>query len=338
MTFTGRTQRIVIYRIGLVLLGSLSLFLLLLLFSVRPMRLNYDLTAYGRKPVELKPKAEELIKAEHQKAIEEIKLRIEQEDTWFHYKFVLVGGLIVFFSGYLGFGGKGSNPEKNLEKISQSSAVCVVLALACVIAFSIDMHIRNNTTVIQQLALWIENFVEPAYLQTEVRNDPTGFLPWEQFLRKEGAVQGMHRDDLYGFIFYPHLHYITLFLYILFLWVFQNFYFRQSANESGKPLIARARDKLKAQKRTAMSAFVLVHATLLAFTLIGHTAPSAFDFKIFPWSERWADGRTCTVIYSGFWLVLLVSNIFFFYLLGIQIRLRRSSPPEARPVRSESVR
>src|SRR3712207_5661276 len=78
---------------------SLAFLLLNLLFVSRPIQLK-DAPA---PPAPVEGLLLELAKTEHQKAIDEIKLRMEQEDTWFHYKFIFVGGMVAFFLGYLGF-------------------------------------------------------------------------------------------------------------------------------------------------------------------------------------------------------------------------------------------
>jgi hypothetical protein len=42
-----------------------------------------------------------LIKAEHQKALDEITLRIQTDDDWLHKKFLAIGGLVTLFGSLL---------------------------------------------------------------------------------------------------------------------------------------------------------------------------------------------------------------------------------------------
>jgi hypothetical protein len=288
---------------GQIITLSLSSAFLLILFSARPIdlntqRLNYDASAASGT------NAQELVKLEVQKANDEIKMRIEQEDTWFHYKFLLVGALLASFLGYLGFGGSKSHssPQERLEEIVGSGATCSVLALACVVALAIDMHIRNNMVVIQQLALWINYYAEPALLQTSYRSMRAGaFIPWEQFLRIPGA--GMHRDDLYGSAFYPHLNFVTWVIYVLYLGSLYRLSFERSdARKSQRPASSR-------QTQIAIAGFALVHLSFGAFTWIAHYVPGAFLLKLMPYSENWKSGATSALIYLLPWAFLVLLNI-----------------------------
>src|SRR5712671_1195798 len=109
------------------------------LFSVQPVRLVGSLSTYATAPERSKLTSEalDLIKTEHQKAIDEIKLRIEIEDNWYHYKFLLVGGLALFVLGFPTVGPMlGIAPSTSRELLS-----CTVWAVACVIALAIDIHV-----------------------------------------------------------------------------------------------------------------------------------------------------------------------------------------------------
>src|SRR2546429_301747 len=46
------------------------------------------------KQSQINAEAKELIQREHEKAMDEIKTSLEQMDTWYHYKFILIGGVI----------------------------------------------------------------------------------------------------------------------------------------------------------------------------------------------------------------------------------------------------
>ena len=245
---------------------------------------------------------------------------MEEEDSWFHDKFILVGGLLAFFLGYVGgFWGVSrrgrresdtkneSLDEKNhegrlrskgrerdlerntrLESLLKSNWTCSVLALACVVALAIDMHLRNNIIVIQQIALWTAYYVEPAYLG--IGFDPqntTGFVPWEQFLRLE-KYSSMHRDELYGLGFNTHLHFLTGVLYIIYLVVFQNV------------CIKLCRDRTLAsqrQQQIAFTGFLFVHVSALAFSWIAHSAPGTCEVNLIPFGKLWVEGWISSIVY-----------------------------------------
>src|SRR5512147_1130513 len=80
-----------------------------------PIRINNNLPPYSVLP-ELHPLPGgimELAKMEHQKAIDEINLRIEHVDAWFNNKFFLVGAL---FAGFLLFLEPSWTVEDRLSK------------------------------------------------------------------------------------------------------------------------------------------------------------------------------------------------------------------------------
>jgi hypothetical protein len=81
---------------------AVTSFFLVFLFAVRPMRLIAPLTTYGQAPASfpLTPAMQELIKAETQKANDEIKLWIQFQHDWFHYKFLLVGAIMAIMVGF----------------------------------------------------------------------------------------------------------------------------------------------------------------------------------------------------------------------------------------------
>lgn len=322
---------------GRVAVLALASVLLIVLFAFRPVKLQNELMKYndsmqsGATEASAKPMggaARELVKLELQKANDEIKLRIEQEDTWFHYKFLLVGVLLAAFLGYLGFGDgkfgfgfgksrKTGTPKERLDEILDSRATSSVLVLALVVALAIDMHIRNNAMVIQQLALWITYHVEPAFLQTAFEGKATAaFLPWEQFLRVESPVAGMHRDDLYGFAFYPHLHFLTWVLYMFYLGSFQ------------KLSLVHSNESKRQHKSITMAGFVLVHLSLAAFTWIGHYVPGGFQLKVLLSPESWKSGAQAASYYLIPWSVLVLVNIPYLALLFTRSRrtMREETP------------
>src|SRR5215213_1938333 len=129
-------------------------------------------------------KLTELIQIEHQKAIDEIKIRLEQQDSWYHYKFLILGGVLAIFLGQTGFARDrsytSSDDDRRLKKILTADSNYAILVLACIISLIIDMHIRSNMFGMQTIGLWIASYVEGLY--------PTnGYYPWEQFIRNRNG-------------------------------------------------------------------------------------------------------------------------------------------------------
>ena len=277
-------------RVGVLAFTSLCL---VFLFAVRPMRLIAPLTTYGQSPASLPltPTMQELIKAEMQKANDEIKLWIQFQNDWFHYKFLLVGAVVAILVGFVKLT-KEKEPQKDIAEILMGDISCLIFATACVIALAIDMSLRNNIVVVQQLALWIAHYSEPALLQIPSSNHPGSFLPWEQFLRVQASgMTGMHSDDWYGFAFYPYLHFLTWVIYTTYLWI-----------------LFEAWHTHPQRRGLLISSFAMVQTTLAIFTWLAHAAPTAFEFKLFPWGDEWVSGPHCATIYLWFWVAITVLN------------------------------
>jgi hypothetical protein len=228
---------------------------------------------------------------EHKKVTDEIKLHKEDENQLFRYKFALVGGLLAFFLAHIAFSPDGQrqkrqrSPEKRIEMLAISSATCLVLAFAFVVAVTIDIHVRATTIVTNQLGLWIKNFVEPAIPGRSI-------LWYEAYIRKDG----MHADFLYGFFYWPPLHFLTWIMYMLYLTVFQNVCLHRSR-----------------QLASIVAGFVLVHASVVAFAWMGHSAPSAFQFQIIPETQCFkgitAYGMRPPVLYLIPCILLIILNL-----------------------------
>jgi hypothetical protein len=232
-------------------------------------------------------KDHELVTIELGKANAEIQYRIQQEDTWFHYKFLFVGAL---FAGFFTKFRLGHNSRRTLLVIVSSTTTCLVLALACIVAVAIDIHLRNNIIVIQQLALWIRYYAEPSLASTV----HTGFQAWEEFLRAPG---GMHRDEMYGFLFYPHLHFLTWILYVLYLGSFHWLSINPKSRRTDPENVLMA------------SGFLGVHAALGAFAFVGHFVPRALKTKAMPFiGNCWQTGASAAWGYLLLVLMLIAVN------------------------------
>jgi hypothetical protein len=286
LAFIWMRPRTFAARLGSLLLSSLGL---LLVCSEPTIRLQAQLVnsmpRYQTQP--LPSQLVDLIKAEHQKAIGEIRMNQQEEDEWYHKKFLLVGGLFSAFLIVVGVGAKASvsgQGEEQLERLATSRVTVSALALATVVALAIDMHVRRNIVVVQQLGLWIRHCVE-AILSPPIASNPVatagGFLGWESFLRIQQPDAGMHSDALYNFFFYPHLHFLTWVLYILYVSSLQTTFLTPEA--------ATAERRIR-QKRLSTFGFVLVHVSILAFAWSAHLYPRAIELRPFPMGETWLDG------------------------------------------------
>jgi hypothetical protein len=167
-----------------------------------------------------------------------------------------------------------------MEGLLHSNATCIVLALAVVVAATIDIHIRSGVTIMNQLGLWIAHHVEPAFLSFTVNG--SGFVPWENFIRQGSPLNAsLQLDDLYRFTFWPHLHFLTFVIYLLYLVVLQTICLESPERPGWSTLVG----------------FVLVHTSLFAFAWAAHAAPSAFKFKPIPFIDWWSWGWTPPLLY-----------------------------------------
>jgi hypothetical protein len=259
---------------GVVLLiSSVFLFGVFLAPDVRLTNTSYVVPSLAGSGATKTP-ADEFILAEHQKAVDEIKMRIQQEDDWYRYKFFLVGGLLAAFLVHLGRArAEEDSPDERLERLLRSTATTVVLALSCVIAVTVDLRVRNSAMVTAQLGLWIAKYLEPrflGYIRDTISNE---FLPWESFLRvKDGGFQ---IDPTYALILWPNLHFLTGVLYAIYLTLFH-----------------KACVEFRSGCRVLLGGFALVHASLAVFALAAHTAPEIFALRVWYWRgwELWLSG------------------------------------------------
>jgi hypothetical protein len=268
--------------------------------------------------------AEKFLLEENKKAVEEIRNRDLEEDSWFHNKFILVGGLLAATMGYIGFGGPKSPqepPGERLTTLSKSPSTAVILALASVLALGVDMHVRGNACVIDQLGLWIRYYVEPVAFHAGPDSNPPksslkNFRGWEEFLRVEASQPtktvdwnhsggaALHSDELQSLFYEPHIHFLTVFVYVLYLAVFQTFACRR-----GTGLASDGRVML-------IICFVVVQASFFAFAWIAHSAPQMFETKVLPFSLAYEAGYLVPLHYLVPCLALVILNIPYICLLS----------------------
>jgi len=292
-------------------------FNLILIFSVCPMDVLEQLKEISKKPPAIASESTEtkFLIEENKKATDEIRTKDEEEDTWFHNKFILVGGLLAATLGYIGFGQQpAESPEQRFTTLSKSSSTAVILALASVMALGVDMHIRGNAGVTDQLGLWIRYYVEPVLLHGPKSDKPTAlpenFYGWEEFLRtnvsREKAVawdeptregSGLHSGELWNLFYEPHIHFLTGFVYVLYLAVFQTFACRSSSDR-----------RLAGDQVMPLICFAVVHGSFLAFAWIAHAAPEMFELKVLPFVGALEAGYIVPVHYFVPCLALIILN------------------------------
>jgi hypothetical protein len=243
-------------------------------------------------------KLDELIKAEHQKAIDEIKLRLEHQDSWYHYKFLILGGVLAIFLGQTGLSRERNSAPvdryRKLKRILTADSNYAILVIACVIALVIDMHIRSNMFGMQTIGLWIANYVEPSY-------PLSGYYPWEQFLRNPNSPS-LHLDSLYKLSFTIHLHFLTSIIYLIYAIVLQQIC-----------LTFNIRDGL-GRKQIIIFGSLLVHLSLLAFVFVAHAVPSAYKMNLIPFG-LWESGWKNVGYYIIPWLLIIIFNIPYLLLI-----------------------
>jgi hypothetical protein len=257
-------------------------------------------------------KTEDLIRVEFQKAIDEIKLRLEEQNSWYHYKFLLIGGIFALFLGHSAVLMGGVSPAsvkpagKNFADVITSTSNYSILALTVVIAFALDMHIRNNMFGNQTIGLWIANYVEPSYPY-----DP-GFFPWETFLRKANNPR-IPFDSAYKLGFSVQLHFMTIAAYLVYTIVFH----QVCINVSKQP--TKTQHEMIVKNQIVIFGFVLVHLAVFAFVFVTRAVPGTYEMNLIPLS-RFANGWTTIVYYMLPLVCLLLLNMPFVRLLRARPR------------------
>lgn len=256
-----------------------------------------------------------VFKLEAEKAQTEISERLKHVDEWFHYKFMLVGLLFGTFIGYVvkegslpnGAPYKKSSPiDGDLDKLLKSPTCCIVVAMGCTVAIAVDIHIRNDIVAIQQLGSWIAYHAEPHMSGIPFEDETVLF--WEKFLRRPD--NSMHNDLIYGLIFYPHLHFLTWVIYVLYLWLFQNIclIYREDGNKADH----------KSDCWVVFATFLVVHLSLFAFVLMATLSPRIFEFLL-PYveakSEKWSPPWETCILYILVWVILITISAQYIVML-----------------------
>lgn len=262
-----------------------------LLFLSPSIRLTDKLQEYAKSEGRnsLDRSTMQYLEVENQKVIEEIKLRTEAQDSWFHYKFILTGGMVALLLGQIGLGHFGSDRKEQpaggksrrwVKDFFSSEAAYLILALSCVVGFIIDMHLRSQHYANQRLGLWLAYYVEPSFVTA--KDMGLGFRPWEQLLR---ASDSAYLDNLYRLFYSLHLHYMTVFIYLLYSLLLQGVCLGFEHNE-----------KNEGQRLAVMAGFIFVLLSAFAFTLVAHTIPGIFVMHLIPF-EMYENGLWSMLYY-----------------------------------------
>jgi Na+/H+ antiporter NhaC len=136
------------------------------------------------------------------------------------------------------------------------------IAAVCSLSLMIDLYIRCNAIVINQIGIWISSFVEPIYYNDYWYN-PGDFVLWEKFLRINNeafAGGGMYSDLINSVTFFLPIHILTIFCFIIYIVSVSGFQ--------------------KNAIRINVLAFWGVHSCLIVFAWTGHYLPSIFQVEI----------------------------------------------------------
>ena len=176
-----------------------------------PSRLHEKLGRFDEStlPIREDKHAFEALAAQQTQVREEILERIRFENQWYQYKFLVLGGLFV---GSFGLAAKVKSRFDSFEHFLKSREFMLILGVAVMVALMIDIHVRLNILVMNQLGTWLAKYYEPAMFGPLAKpNDPAAFQGWEGFLRIEApGITGMHQSSLYSLTFWPAIHLTTL--------------------------------------------------------------------------------------------------------------------------------
>lgn len=256
----------------------------------------------------------EFIKAQHTKAVEEIKQRTVIDDTWYNNKFILVGALFAAFFTYSNLfmtkmikrsdhasdhGAAGdetrTNPTSDIGRMFKTILPSSVLGMSCIVSLAIDLHIRSNGMITRQLGLWIQNYLE-CFI-----SDTSRFMGWETFLRVDSHgnnIQGLHRDYLFNIIDSAHFYFTSITLYIIYIGCLMFYFSKNRCEPNEYPVF--------------IFIFVLVHLTMLLFSVSGNFFPSTLEVQLALWKGYWFSGDVAGITPSV--ICLLVSGLAFMRL------------------------
>jgi len=220
-----------------------------------------------------------LLLDQHKKCGDEIRMRLEEEEHWFHYKFGFIG---VMLAGYLlrtifrEVRDKDQTeflPPARLREVFKHVSTLGLLGTCCAVCIVADMHIRANRIIIYENGAWIAAVVEPLLFGT----GPDRGVGWESFLRLDGAH---HTDSSFHLLFWPEIFLVTVAVYAAYSYIF--FWQVRSAS------IVNA-DPRRLEERLRVGSYLVLHVVVLICAVCTHYTPP--NFILHPW---WAMGNGLT--------------------------------------------
>lgn len=242
----------------------------------------------------------------YKKAIDEISKRNDYGHDWFHYKFLIIGAII----SVLVYSTRKSKHEE-FKVLIESDRAIIIFGVCTLICFCIDIHIRQNITVTNQLGMWVAHYIEPLVSNDVITPEKsTSYLGWEQFLRvkiesKDNVILGLHQDYWYSAGFWPALHILTWIMYFLYatLRIHQPIKFRDEKN------------------RAKVFLFYSIHITIIVYAIMGTILPSSFELNVFPFmDDGYISPKNASVIFAGIGIAILLFNLL---LNSLSVRIQQ---------------
>lgn len=258
----------------------------------------------------------EALMAEHESVRAEILERIRIEHEWFTYKFLVVGALLAGTLGLAGAARAWRTEFRDLGDFLRSREFMIVLGVSVVVCLTIDIQVRRNVLVINQLGAWIATQFEPAVLGANSTPPSNGVYGWEQFLRLPlptnvptqagGGGAGMHASEAYSMLFWPAVHSTTVLCLAAYLVSF-----------------AHHRARARSAETLERMLFWLVVGAAILFGAMSRAMPSTFEIKPVPLVAYWTEPAVGSLIAAA-----LAGTLGLFlpaFPIGFALRPRRSA-------------
>jgi hypothetical protein len=273
--------------------------------------------------------------AQNQKCVDEIKMRLEQEEHWFDLKFTSLGVLVMGFFAQAFFrekneqaGTVGTETDAKYhgvptahfcEKVLVSPLTLTVLAVGCGFSMIADMHMRSNRMVIAQNGIWVAEYVEPAFLGGDLDRPKERFADWRALLPPqsistppasypqpkslvgwEGFLRlsaAYHNDGIYNLTFWPQMFLVTVGIYLCYIYLF-NIYTRNHHSRSAPG------------DRIVKISYIALQLMIVVCAASTHSVPGTFEIMIFQYPF---EPKLAMSIYGILGLsIIILSYVFVF--------------------------
>ncbi len=211
----------------------------------------------------------EIILIGYKKAVDEISSRNDRSNSWFHIKFLIIGAILSVL-GYSVF----KKRLDGIKDIIEWDLFYMLIGICALISFSIDIQIRQNVLVTNQLGLWISQYIEPLVnkglvVPEHYLTSSHTYIGWEQFLRISGTQKGFQMDPIYSLTFWPASHILTWILYISYLIL-------GLTNQNSE----------KNHKIAKQFLFFSIHISIILFAIMGTSLPNILRINIKPFGRE----------------------------------------------------